>query len=85
MTSKNQKRRAAREAAHRLRKKNPDWDPTKFKAKDPIEKLRELESEQRSKETYEGSTGCEACAGERQKSGDETALCEKHLAEAMGF
>lgn len=85
MSSKNSKRKAAREAAHKLRKSNPDWDPTQFKAKDPIEKLRELESEQKSAETYAGSAECEACTAEREKSGDETALCDQHLAEAMGF
>jgi len=85
VSSKNEKRKAAREAAHRLRKSNPDWDPTKFEARDPIDKLRELDAEHRSQKTYQGSANCDACRVERQKTGDETALCDEHLAEAMGF
>lgn len=82
--SKRQDRKEARAAAHKLRK-DPSWNPAGFKPSDPRDKLRELESAERSAEAMEASSECSECAQLRATSGDETALCQEHLAAAMGF
>ena len=82
--SKRQKRKNAREGAQKLARM-PGWDPQNFKSADPIEKLRELETAERGDAAYAQADVCAACEEARKDSGDETALCEKHLADAMGF
>lgn len=82
--SKRQDRKEARAAAHKLRK-DPSWNVEGFKAKDPFEKLRELEAAEKSAAAMESSVECAACTAARDSTGDETALCEDHLAAAMGF
>ncbi len=78
------KRDDARKAAHKLARKT-GWSVDDFEAKSPIEKLQELDAKDRSKDTYEDSEACAECAKAREESGDETALCQEHLAAAMGF
>lgn len=82
--SKRQDRKNARAAAHKLRK-DPSWSTEGFKAKDPMEKLRELEVAEKSAKAMDASSECASCADERETTGDETALCQEHLADAMGF
>lgn len=77
-------RKSAREAAHSLRKK-PGWDTRKFVSKDPLEKLRELDAAERPGRVYEETQTCQECLDERDRSGDDTALCLNHLAQAMGL
>ena len=83
-TSNREKRRIAREGARRLQKKE-GWDTTAFKARDPKERLRELDQQVRDEAVYGEAGACEACVKARVEADDETALCEQHLAEAMGF
>jgi hypothetical protein len=82
--SKRQDRKNARAAAHKLRK-DASWNPEGFKPKDPMEKLRELDAKEKSAEAMAASDGCQACADVRAETGDDTALCDDHLAAAMGF
>ena len=82
--SKRQDRKKAREAAHKLRK-DPSWNPSGFKAKDPMEKLRELEAQEKSEEAMQASQECADCSAARKETNDDTALCDDHLAAAMGF
>ena len=68
----------------RLRNK-PGWDPRKLARQDPLDKLAQINQELRSERTYDDADACEACAAARAEQGDETALCDEHLAAAMGF
>ncbi len=83
-TSQREKRRIAREGARKLQQK-PGWNTTDFRARDPKEKLRELDQQVRDQAVYAEAGGCEACDEARAAADDDTALCETHLAEAMGF
>ena len=83
MSSNREKRKIAREGAQKL--KGTDWDPSGFVAKSPIERLQELAAQEAGQAAYSENMECAECVAERQKTGDETALCQKHLAEAMGF
>ena len=82
--SKRQDRKKAREAAHKLRK-DASWDTSSFKPKDPLEKLRELDAAEKSEQAMRASEACENCTKVRAETGDDTALCDDHLAAAMGF
>lgn len=79
--SNRQRRKDAREGARRLRN-DPAWQALQ---RDPQERLRELDQRERDARVYADATGCEQCDALRAESGDETALCPDHLAEAMGF
>ena len=69
-------------AAARLRQQR-GWDPNTFATEDPKERLRQLNQEHANEAIYQKV--CPDCAALREESGDETALCQEHLAEAMGF
>ncbi len=49
------------------------------------ERLRQAMQELRNDDAYRDSADCPACAAERQRSGDATALCQQHLLSAMGM
>jgi len=61
------------------------WDPGKMVKDDAEQTLRQLDQEFASERAYASGEECEACVAAREESGDETALCAIHLAEAMGF
>lgn len=71
-----------REQARQLKSRH-GWNPETFVSEAPIEAMRRLNQAQKNQQVYE--TSCEACQQARLKAQDETALCEVHLAEAMGF
>ena len=79
--SKRQIRKESRAAAHKLRS-DVSWHVAKT---DPMEKLRELDQAARGERVYDEAAECQACVQARVLSEDETALCDTHLAEAMGF
>lgn len=83
MTSNREKRKIARGGALKL--KGTDWDPAQFRAKTPAEKLQELVASEIGATAYAEETECSDCLAERTRLGDDTALCETHLAQAMGF
>lgn len=83
-SSKRQKRQSIRHGAHNLRNK-PGWDPTNFERDDPLERLRDLSQQERTEASFNAAAGCAACQKEAETSGKDDALCQTHLAEAMGF
>lgn len=82
--SQRQKRKLAREGAARLKRK-PGWDPSKVVRASAEERLRALDQDTKNQHAYQGAEVCGACDAARAESGDETALCDEHLREAMGF
>ena len=79
-------RETIKQEARRLRQKQ-GWNPHALATEQPLETMQRLNQEQANKKLYEDEArgACEACEDERVRSGDDTALCERHLAEAMGF
>ncbi len=73
-----------RQKARALRSR-AGWDPSKRVSESLQEALARLDQEARDAHAYAQAQACQACAATRAKSGDDTALCEVHLAEAMGF
>ena len=80
--SKRQLRKESRAAAHKL-KSDVAW--TSPVGADPMEKLQQLDQQARGERVYDEADECQACLKARAESGDQTALCETHLADAMGF
>ena len=80
--SKRQIRKDSRAAAHKLRT-DPAWSAPL--SSDPMAKLMELNQQARDQRVFGESEACEACVATRAQTGDETALCDTHLAEVMGF
>jgi hypothetical protein len=48
------------------------------------ERLRETVQEARNQDVYEAAAECRACSELRSSCGDPTALCPRHLTQAMG-
>jgi|GEM_PF-811601 len=82
--SKRQKKKIV-EAGLRELKNKPGWDIEAFRSASPEDALRELEQTFRGNRAFSQSAECEDCLKIRTQSGDDTALCETHLAAAMGF
>lgn len=61
------------------------FDPRAMPRTSPAERARELAQEARTGETYAEATACPDCALAREDTRDPTALCERHMAEAMGL
>lgn len=76
--------RMIREGVRKLRSK-PGWDPSSVVKKSPAQQLRELEQSERTEASYEKASVCQACQDAQEKTGDGTALCSEHFAEAMGL
>ena len=68
----------------KLRSK-PGWDPKAFQKGSPEEALRDLGQSERTQKAYSDENSCEACRTAKEKSSDDTALCEDHFAKLMGF
>ena len=69
----------------RALKNKPGWDVEAFASRNPQDNLRDFDQQLRGHQVYDQSGLCEHCAQLRSDSGDQTALCDQHLAEAMGF
>lgn len=82
--SNREKKRTIASDLRRLRN-TPGWDPTAHTRPSPEDQLRTLGDESRRDRVYDGTAECAECASERKTTGDETALCETHLMEAMGL
>ena len=82
--SRRSRDKAIREGVKALRRK-AGWDPSALKKKSPLEQLRDLEQSENTADSYRNAAVCAACEAERQTTGDDTALCPKHLSEAMGL
>ena len=63
----------------------PGWDPRRLAKTDAQTELRDMDQHSRNQRTYGQATSCQDCQAEQKQSGDQEALCQRHLAEAMGF
>jgi len=61
----------------------PGWNPHDFVAGKAAE--RGAPALGATAATYSAADGCPACEAVRRSSGDLDALCEEHLAVALGF
>ena len=59
-SSKRQKRQSIRRGAHELKNK-PGWDPTNFEREDPLERLRDLNQQERTEASFEAASQCPDC------------------------
>ena len=88
MTSHREKKRTVQAGVRRMLNR-PGWDPREFASGNTgIDRTSRAADEIRRQQadgTYESTTDCPECARARQQSGDETALCEKHMRQAMGI
>ena len=82
--SNREKKKAIAAGVSKLRNK-PGWDPAALQKQSPEETLRDLGQSERTEQAYSEENACEACVAARQKSSDDTALCEDHFAKLMGF
>ena len=79
--SNKEKKRSIRAGVDALRLR-PGWDPSEPGAGKA--ELAHAQQADRSATVYARSDDCGACEQERASTGDSTALCEEHLAAAMG-
>ena len=82
--SNRHKKQHAKDGAASLRQK-AGWDPSAFQRDSPQAQLRALQQQEQSAEAYASAEVCPACTQTRTQLQDETALCQRHLAEAMGL
>jgi hypothetical protein len=79
-------KRSARASARRLRQR-ADWDPVKVLAArpSPQEQLDHQVQISQNESTYDQAEHCHHCVEARNTLNDVTALCDTHLAQAMGL
>ncbi|MEM1022165.1 MAG: hypothetical protein AAGD10_10980 [Myxococcota bacterium] len=82
--SRRSRDRAIREGLRKLKAK-PGWDPSSTTSASPEDQLRTLAQSERTDASYQKADACQACQAERRSTGDDTALCAQHFAEAMGL
>ena len=82
--SNREKKKALADGVSKLRNK-PGWDPQALQKQSPQEALRDLGQSKRTEAAYSDENACKACLAAREKSSDDTALCEDHFAKLMGF
>lgn len=82
--SRRQQKKLVEEGVRELRNK-PGWNPAAFSTPSIKEKLLVLDQQSAGERAYSEGQACTDCQAEREKRKDETALCDRHLAEAMGF
>ncbi len=84
MTSNRDKKRAVQAGVAKLRAK-PGWDPSNMQRESPEEALDRLAVASGSEKPYAQADACEACKARQVELEDPSALCEPHLAQAMGL
>lgn len=84
--SNRHKKRVVQEGVRALKNK-PGWDVANFvpASARAQERLMELDQQSRDAKVFDEAQRCEGCESLRESTKDATALCETHLAEAMGF
>lgn len=89
MGSNREKKRTIQAGVNRLLS-SPDWNPHTFKtrsqsaekpASDALDAIRQADT----CTAYNSSSDCAECIKARKESGDTTALCDRHIREAMGM
>ena len=81
--SKREKKQIVSQGLRKLQSK-PGWNPNSAGSRDENE-LQRLGDVERAAQVESQAEQCEACATARRELGDETALCQEHLAKVMGF
>lgn len=82
--SERQKKRVISQGLQQLKGK-PGWDIEAFQQRNQGQGLRDLEQKMRDHQVYGEAQACQGCVAARQATDDDTALCDHHLAQAMGF
>ena len=82
--SNRHKKRVVQQGLRSLKNK-PGWDPEQFAQRDRGEDLAHLEQKMRDHRVYQEADACADCTSLRSDTGDDTALCQTHMAQAMGF
>ena len=82
--SNRQRKKNVAQGVRRLKAK-PGWDPASRVRESPEGAMARLDQESRSGKVYAEGEACQACVAARAEDGDESALCDAHLAAAMGF
>ena len=82
--SHRKKKKSIQDGVSKLRNK-PGWNPAGFQRETTAQALRDLEQTERADAVYSEENVCDACLAAREKSSDDTALCEDHFAKLMGF
>lgn len=62
----------------------PGWNPHEH-VSGLVDVARQAIETNRAENAFNNSEKCPECAILRRESGDPTAMCERHLAEAMGL
>ncbi len=83
-SSNRHKKRVVQQGLRALKNK-PGWDPEAFAQRDTEQELAHLEQKMRDHQVYQEADACSDCDDLRRDTGDDTALCQVHMAQAMGF
>ncbi|HOU54591.1 MAG TPA: hypothetical protein PLQ97_11740 [Myxococcota bacterium] len=82
--SRRARKRLVQQGVRRLRAL-PGWDPARrVPDPDPLAGPRGALEDARQAEVALQAASCPDCAARRQEEGDPTALCDRHLAAALG-
>lgn len=82
--SNREKKRTVNEGVRRLLS-TPGWNPYARREARAADEAREGGGGAGDRDrAYADAEACPDCREERRRTGDATALCERHLAEAMG-
>ena len=82
--SKREKKRIVSEGLRKLQN-DPSWRPRPKTHEERLDELRRNDDVARIERVENDGDECVACAEARAELGDDTALCQGHLAEAMGL
>ena len=82
--SRREKKRITSKGVRALRTQ-PGWDPANYRSSDPQDALQSLAAAGAQHRAYADASDCSMCQAERQRTKDDTALCEVHLLEALGL
>jgi len=83
-TSNSDKKRLVRDGVKALRSK-PGWDPSSRVKSDVGEELNRVSELARADKLDASADECPACVAARAELGDETAYCDTHMREILGF
>jgi len=84
MASKRERKRVVNEGVRRLLA-TPEWNPYLHREARAADRVREAAGTADRDRAYAAAKDCADCAAEQARTGDPTALCPAHLAEALGL
>jgi hypothetical protein len=77
-------RKQVKAAARALRAK-PGWQPSPHTSPNAAEELNRVSELARADKLEETAKACPDCLRRRESLGDETAFCDTHMREVLGF